>query len=160
MSDTSKENAGALKRKGMTVLHDIDAKKLDQNFPPNSLETIVFQFPTVGSRDPIEGHNPSFIVIRDFLKSSAKCLHSSGKVLISAVDSSHYKGAFQFEEAAKPAGFETPQMQSFDPDKFPGYSHVNTNDEESAIEDHRKFVTWVFALKDQEKSHANEPSQK
>lgn len=160
LSDSAKENARILKRNGMTVLHDIDAKKLDQSFRSHSFKTIVFQFPNVGSREPIEGHNPNFILIRDFLKSSAKCLRPGGKVLISAVDSPHYEGAFQFEEAAERTGFETPQMQPFDPDKFPGYSHVNTNDEESSIEDHRKFATWIFAPKDQEKSHASEPSQK
>jgi len=33
LSDTAKENAGALKRKGMTVLHDIDAKKTGSGLP-------------------------------------------------------------------------------------------------------------------------------
>jgi len=133
-------------------------KKLDQDFPANSFETIIFQFPNVGSRDPIEGHNPNFILIRNFLKSAAKRLRSDGKVMVSAVDSPHYEGAFQFKDAARLAGFQPPQTLPFDPDKFPGYSHVNTNDGESAIEDHRKFATWIFALKDWQTKNANESS--
>jgi hypothetical protein len=42
-------------------------------------------------------------------------LHQGGKVLISAVDSPHYRGAFQFEEAAYIAGLAPPEFYPFDP---------------------------------------------
>ena len=32
----------------------------------------------------------------------------------------------------------------FDPADFPGYQHINTNDDESAIEDYDRFGTWIF----------------
>lgn len=51
------------------------------------------------------------------------------------------------DEAAKISGFETPKTYSFDPSLFSGYSHTNTNDDDSALDSHRCFATWVFRLK-------------
>jgi len=111
-----------------------------------NIDTIIFQFPNAGSREAEERHNPNFILVRDFLKSAAKCLRPHGKVLISAVDNPYYRGAFQFDDAAETTNFELPRVYPFDPSKFPGYSHINTNDEESAIEKYDQFSTWVFTL--------------
>lgn len=149
LSEEGKANANQLQSMGEIVMHNVDAVNLDDALKPHQFDTIIFQFPNVGSREPKHAHNPNHVLIRRFLKSAAQFLKSSGKVIISIVDNPHYQGAFQFEEAAQFAGFQEPQSYSFDPDKFPGYSHTNTNDDESAIENHEKFSTWVFRLQNE-----------
>lgn len=148
ISDITRRNAARLLEKGATVLHGVDATNLEKFFRYRHFDTIVFQFPNVGSRIPFEGRNPNFILIRDFLRSARKCLNPHGKVMITAVDSPHYQGAFHFEEAAGIAGFNKPDVYSFDPAKLPAYIHTNTNDENSALDGHNKFSTWVFSLQD------------
>lgn len=146
-SDLSKEvqqNTELLKRSGASVVSSIDATKLDQYFPHQKFDSIVFQFPNAGSREPEYGRNPNYILIRDFLKSAGLCLAPKGKILITAVDSPHYQGAFQFEEAAEKGGYSILGSYPFDPESFPGYSHNNTNDDNSALERHDEFKTWVF----------------
>ena len=130
-------------------MHNIDAAHLDKKFSSQKFNTITFQFPNVGSRESTHGRNPNYILLRKFLRSAAEILALSGKILISIVDSPYYEGAFQFEDATEFAWFETPESYPFDPSEFPGYSHVNTNNDESAIEDYRKFITRVFHLKDE-----------
>lgn len=63
---------------------------------------------------------------------------------ISVVDSPHYRGAFQFEEAAKIAGFKPPEIYKFDPNTFPEYEHTMTHQTGSALENHNKFSTFIF----------------
>lgn len=84
--------------------------------------------------------------MRDFLISSASQLQRGGKVIISAVDSPHYHGAFQFEKAAEIAGFKSPEVYTFDPSAFPGYEHSMTHQAGSALEDLDAFSTWVFRM--------------
>lgn len=147
LADEGKINANFLRRNGAVVMHNIDATHLEKKFGSQKFDTIIFQFPNVGSREPIHGRNPNYILLRKFLRSAAAILGSAGKVIISTVDRPHYDGAFQFEDAAEFAGFKHPEIYSFDPSDFPGYSHVNTNDTESAIEEHKGFVTRVFRAK-------------
>ncbi len=144
LSSDAIANAEALRHKGVTVLHGVDASSLASVFGSWRFDTIVFQFPHAGSRDAVEGHNPNFILVRDFLISAAAQLHRGGKVLISAVDSPHYRGAFQFDEAADIAGFATPESYPFDPSAFPEYEHTMTHQSGSAIDHHDEFSTWVF----------------
>ncbi len=144
LSSDAIANAEALRRKGVTVLHGIDASNLTSVFGSWRFDTIVFQFPHAGSRDAVEGHNPNFILVRDFLISAAAQLHRGGKILISAVDSPHYRGAFQFDEAADVAGFAPPESYPFDPSAFPEYEHTMTHQSGSAIDHHDEFSTWVF----------------
>lgn len=146
LPDEGKINANFLRRSGAVVMHDIDAMHLEKEFGSHKFDTIIFQFPNVGSREPIHGRNPNYILLRKFLRSAALNLQPTGKVIISTVDSPHYEGAFQFEDAAEFAGFRSPASYPFDPSDFPGYSHVNTNDDGSAIEEHKKFITRVFRL--------------
>jgi 25S rRNA (uracil2634-N3)-methyltransferase len=148
ISDYTRQNAKVLRIAGAWVEHGVDAANLEKTFPYRQFDTIVFQFPNVGSRLPVEGRNPNFILVRDFLKSAAKRLRREGAVLITAVDSPYYQGALQVDEAAASAGFRKPVAYPFDPLKLPGYSHTNTNDESSAIDGHDKFCTWVFTLQD------------
>jgi hypothetical protein len=147
LSDEAKENEKELRRLGVTVLHGVDATKLSASIGSARFDSIVFQFPHVGSRDPVEGRNPNFILIRDFLKSARRQLAYGGKVLISAVDTPHYQGAFQFEEAAKEAGFTPPQSYRFDPGRFRGYHHTMTHQEGDALDNHDDFLTWIFRPK-------------
>lgn len=147
LSDEARQNAVLLRHSGAVIMHGIDATHLEQIFRPREFDTIIFQFPHVGSREAKHGHNPNHVMIRKFLRSATACLAPSGRVLISAVDCPHYQGAFRFDEAAAFAGYETPESYPFDPSMFPGYSHTNTNDDESALDGHDRFVTWVFRLK-------------
>lgn len=144
LSEEAQQNAELLKRSGASVMNSIDATKLDQYFPHQKFDTIVFQFPNAGIREPEYSRNPNYILIRDFFKSATSCLASNGKILITAVDSPHYQGAFQFEEAAEKAGYRIIGSYPFDQESFPGYSHTNTNDDDSALEKHDEFKTWVF----------------
>ncbi|NBX02457.1 MAG: DUF2431 domain-containing protein [Alphaproteobacteria bacterium] len=144
LSQEAAANAKELQSLGVIVLHSVNAAKLASALGSWKFDNIVFQFPHVGSREPVEGRNPNFILVRDFLKSAARQLQGNGKVLISAVDSPHYHGAFQFDEAAEAAGFKDPASYPFEPSEFPGYEHTMTNEDESAIDHHRKFRTWVF----------------
>lgn len=142
-----KENRRLLCDLGVSVYHGIDATKLDISFVDRSFGVIIFQFPNVGSRKPIRGRNPNSVLIEGFLKSASKCLQSRGKVMITAVDNPYYSGAFQFEEAAKKAGFKSPKGYMFDLDSFPEYIHTNTNSGGSALNKHKKLLTWIFYLK-------------
>ncbi len=143
----AKENAKQLRAKGVSVLFNVDATKLSSVLGWVKFDNIVFQFPHVGSREPVEGHNPNFILVRDFLKSASRHLAKGGKVLIIAVDTPHYRGAFQFDDAAKAAGFSPPESYPFDPGRFRGYHHTMTHQEGSALDNHDEFMTWVFRPK-------------
>lgn len=138
------KNAQSLNARGVIVLHDIDATDLSNALGSWLFDNIVFQFPHAGIRGSIEGRNPNFILIRDFLVSAYSQLAAGGQVFISAVDTPHYRGGFQFEEAAEIAGFKPPQVYPFAPSQFPGYEHTMTHESGSALENHESFSTWVF----------------
>lgn len=136
--------ANKLKQLGVNVLHGVNAARLSDSLGLRNFYTIIFQFPHTGSREPINGRNPNFVLLCQFLKSAKHHLHSNGKVLVTLVNSPHYQGAFQCEEAAKKAGFKLPDVYPFDPADFPGYEHSMTHEDGSALEQHRQFSTWVF----------------
>jgi len=140
------ENAKLLRSLGVSVIYGIDATDLAATFGAMRFDNIVFQFPHTGSRIPVEGHNPNFILVRDFLISAAGQLLFNGKVLISAVDNPHYQGAFQFDDAAEIAGFQPPEVYPFDPAGFPGYEHTMAHQNGNALENHDTFSTWLFRL--------------
>lgn len=142
----TKKNAELLKKIHAIVKFGVDATKLAE-YDGTKFKTIIFQFPHTGSREPVYGHNPNFVLIRRFLKIAKDYLESNGQIVISTVDSSHYRGAFQFEEAAKETGYNKPKIFNFNPDDFAGYNHINTNDDESALNKHKKFSTWIFTQK-------------
>ena len=144
LSEEAIANSEKLKSLGALALHGVDATKLSYVLGSWKFDTIIFQFPHTGSRESIEGHNPNFILVRDFLLSAAKQLSSGGVVLISAIDSPHYRGAFQFEDAAEIAGFLPPENYPFDLEDFPEYTHTMTNKEESALDAGDDLRTWVF----------------
>jgi len=140
------ENSRALKKIGVRVMHGVDATKLSQRFGTEKFDSIIFQFPHTGTRTPSEHKNPNFILVRDFLRSAKRQLTARGKVIISAVDNPHYRGAFQFEEAARITGFKSPEIYAFNPLSFAGYIHSMTLEDSSAIDAHKNFASWVFRL--------------
>ncbi|NET71415.1 MAG: DUF2431 domain-containing protein [Sphaerospermopsis sp. SIO1G2] len=144
LSDIAINNARKLKSAGVTVKHGVDATQLSQSFGSQKFRTIVFQFPHAGSREPIRGRNPNFILLRDFLGSACNHLYPDGQILVTTVDNPHYRGAFQFDEAVKNAGFTSPQHYPFDPNDFPDYTHTMKHDAGSALSQHNTFSTWVF----------------
>ncbi len=144
LSEVAEENTRKLKSFGVNVLHNVDATRLASFFGNSLFNHVVFQFPNTGTREPVEGHNPNFILVRDFLKSAYNQLSRGSRVLITVVDNSYYQGAFQFEEAAELAGFSAPDSYPFDPSDFPEYDHTMTHQEGSAIDKHTEFRTWVF----------------
>jgi 25S rRNA (uracil2634-N3)-methyltransferase len=146
LSDEVIENARKLKYAGATVIHNVDATKLRSSFGTMYFNNIVFNFPNVANREPVEGRNPNFILVREFLKSAFHQLKHGGRVYISAVDTPHYRGAFSFDEAAEFAGFHMPEVYPFDPYEFHGYNHTMTHMDEDALENHDSFATWVFSL--------------
>ena len=95
----------------------------------------------------MEGRNPNYILLRNFLRSARGHLSCAGKVLVTTVDSPHYEGAFQFGEVASNTGFAIVQKVGFDPSKFNGYHHTMTNQNDSALENHSSFVTRIFKVK-------------
>lgn len=146
LSPEAIKNAQALKAKGATVLHGVDATNLSNTFGSWLFDNIVFQFPHAGYRGSEEGRNPNFILVREFLASAFSQLYRDGKVLVSAANTPHYRGAFQFEEAAESAGFRSPEVYKFDPSQFPEYEHTMTHQSGSALENHDTFSTWVFKI--------------
>lgn len=144
LSDEAEHNAKGLKQIGVVVIHGVDVSRLTSIFGNKKFDTIIFQFPHTGSREPIEGHNPNHVLLRKFLKSAKSQLKQNGKVLVTTVDNPHYRGAFQFDLAAGKAGFKPPESYPFDPSLFPEYSHSMTNENDSAIDGHDSFSTWIF----------------
>ena len=67
LSENTSENTTRLRAAGARVLHGVDAQKLTTAFGATQFDNIIFQFPHSGSREPINGHNPNFILVRDFL---------------------------------------------------------------------------------------------
>lgn len=144
LSDDAIKNVQAIMRNGGEVLYGVDATRLDKSLKPQIYDTIIFQFPNVGSRESKHGHTSNHVMVRRFLQSATRYLSEDGKVLITTVDSPHYQGVFKLDDAAAFAEYKVPECYPFDPSMFPGYSHVNTNDDDSALDDHNRFVTWVF----------------
>lgn len=144
LTDETRKNASILRAKGAAVRHGVDATRLERNFSLSDFSTIIFNFPNAGSRDPEHGHNPNHMLVRNFLISAKNVLSKDGLILISSVDTPHWRGAFQFPLAAEKSGFQEPDVYRFYPSRFPGYAHINTHDNDSAISEHDKFCTWVF----------------
>lgn len=143
------ENARFLRRNGAQVYGAIDATKLNEYFRGESFEMIVFQFPNVASRVPLYGRNPNHILIKRFLRNAAGHLTSSGCVAVTVVNSAHYDGAFDMEGAAKDSGLGSPVAYPFYFSNYPGYAHINTLGNDSAVDKNADCVTFVFNAKPQ-----------
>ena len=143
-SQLASNNAAKMRRYGVHVLHGIDATCFDTLFSGIKFDNIVFQFPHSGSRESVEGRNPNYVLLRDFLAASKPVLARSGKILVTMVDTPFYRGVFQVDDAASEAGFSPPEAKPFDPGMFPGYTHTMTHEDGSALEKYDSFVTWIF----------------
>ncbi len=144
LTEETRKNASLLRAHGAFVRHNIDATTLERHFSYAKFSTIIFNFPNVASRDPKFGRNPNHTLVRRFLSSAKDILDQDGLVLISTVDSPHWRGAFQFPLAAKKSRFEISNVYRFYPSRFCGYTHTNTHDNDSALSSDDKFCTWVF----------------
>lgn len=145
LCDTAYDNAAKLVKLGVQVKTGVDAACLSKTIGQHRFRTIIFQFPNVASREALYGQNPNHVLVTRFLKSSRAHLKSGGLVVISTVDGPFYEGAFKMDDAAKKAGFAEPDIYTFNPKDYPAYSHQNTADEESAINEHAAFATFVFS---------------
>lgn len=94
-SDEAQENASDLQQLGANVIYGVDGTKLEKSIRPHEFETIVFQFPNIGSRNARYGQNPNHIMIREFLRSAIPFLKPDGKILITVVENPHYQGRIQ-----------------------------------------------------------------
>jgi hypothetical protein len=162
-SDLTKQNISSLQKLGVKVFCKTDATEINRDFVGQTFDNIIFQFPHTGSREPIEGRNPNFILLRDFLKSAKPLLLHGGKVIVSIVDSPYYQGAFglndvfsslcaaspsscQIEEAGTEAMYKRYTAYTFNPLLFPNYIHTMTNEDESAISKNDDLITIVFEV--------------
>jgi 25S rRNA (uracil2634-N3)-methyltransferase len=143
-SDLTRQNINSLQRLGVRVFQKTDATKIHNDFAGQTFNNVIFQFPHTGSREPIEGRNPNFVLLRDFLKSAKPLLSYGGKVIVSIVDSPYYQGAFQIEEAGTKAKYKHYTIYKFNPLLFANYIHTMTNEGESAISKNDDLVTIVF----------------
>lgn len=147
-SEVTAANAARLRRKGIRVISNIDATSLTKWFARKSFDLIVFQFPNVGSRIPVRGRNPNHQLVRSFLKSAGEHQSAKGNVVITAVNSPHYDGAFDMSDAAARNNFEEPTAHPFYFSDYPGYIHTKTKEDgESALNKDDEFVTYVFRKK-------------
>jgi len=147
LSEETITNAKYISGKGVVILNGVNARKLGVALGSSKFSTIVFQFPHTGRRHPVEGKNPNYVLVRDFLNSARRHLTQNGRICISAVDNPHYQGAFQFEKAAASAGYYPPSIHPFAPKRFRGYSHTMRHEDGSALAGHRNYKTWVFKPK-------------
>ncbi len=146
LSDIGQYNAILLHNTGIKVMHNIDATNLHKVFPKSSFDTVIFQFPHSGSREPIGGHNPNYVLVRDFITSASYILKKNGIILITIVDNAFYNNVFRFEEISEQLGLVQPVKYNFDPKDYPQYVHSNTNQDGSALEEYKKFATWEFVI--------------
>jgi len=146
LSDEAKHNVLALSKMKIHVMHDLDGTKLHDIFRISSIDTIIFQFPHTGSREPINGKNSNYVLIYNFLNSSFQMLKKGGTVLITIVDDDYYNDMFKLEKLATLAGFRKPTKYAFDPNDYIGYKHTMTHQDGSALKNHNKFATWEFKL--------------
>lgn len=145
LTDTAYANARKLLKLGCSVKTGVDATHLSDTIGKRQFRTIIFQFPNVASRDPRYGQNPNHVLVTRFLKNTRNHLRPGGVVVISTVDSPFYEGAFKMDEAARKAGFTAPDIYTFDPKDYSGYTHQNTANEESAADGQTTFATFVFS---------------
>ena len=147
LSAAIRKIATSLRQLGARVIASADATDLAETFRKERFVGIVFQFPNVGSRTPFYGQNPNHVLATRYLKSAINFLTHDGVAIITTVDSPFYEGAFKIGKAATKAGYDLPRIFDFDPTDFPNYTHQNTANDESAIEQYDEFATWVCRRK-------------
>jgi hypothetical protein len=145
LEEDSLSNKHFLEKNGVNVITEVDGTKLEKYFKNQKFDNIIFQFPNAGSREPINGYNPTYILIKNFLLSTKNVLNNNGKVFITIVDSKFYEDQLKLNEIRKEVSFNLVLKQPFFFEDFPYYQHRNTNDSDSATEDYDKFITYIFS---------------
>ncbi len=146
LSDLAKRNSLLLRELGISILHNIDATELNKLFNSLFFDTIIFQFPNAGSREAIDGCNPNYVLISDFLIAATQKLTEHGIILITCVDSDYYNDIFKFEELANEFNLKIPIKYKFFPEDYPSYEHTMSHQDGSALIDYTAFATWEFQL--------------
>lgn len=123
-----------LEKIGVNVLQEIDATKQHKIFNKISFDTIIFQFPHIGSREMVNGMNPNYVLVRDFITSACKVLKMHGIILITVVDNDYHNNIFNFAKIAELYGLSLPIKYVLDPDDYPDYIHTMAHKEVSAID--------------------------
>jgi 25S rRNA (uracil2634-N3)-methyltransferase len=127
-------------------MHEIDANQLHDVFPVGSFDTIIFQFPHTGSRELIEGHNPNYVLARNFIRSASCVLKKNGAIVLTTIDSEFYNGVFRFAEIGQELDLASPIQYKFDPADYSGYVHTMTHEEGSILDEYDRFITWEFRI--------------
>jgi hypothetical protein len=147
LSEDARKNANFLSNSGVEILFGLDATKMERRIGEAKFDIIIFQFPNAGSREPKYGHNPNYILLRNFLKNCKRHIKNQGRILVTTVDNAYYDGRFRLDDVVEHAELATPFAMPFSPDDYPSYEHVNTiEDEESALSKYKRFSTWVFGV--------------
>ncbi|KAA5803325.1 DUF2431 domain-containing protein [Alkalicaulis satelles] len=145
LSPSGRLNALALADTGAKVLHDIDARHLEDARLPSRAELIAFQFPNTGTRRSVHGRTDNHVLVRRFLNSARSRLTGSGLIVVTIVNNPHHLGAFDLPAAAQWAECEVIEVLPFYRSAWSGYGHVNTNNaNESALGKYRSCSTWIF----------------
>ena len=146
ITDLAKENVLKLKKLDIQTLFQLDATKLHKIFNNTKFEIIIFQFPNVASRESINGYNPNYILVKDFLISASKILTKNGTIIITIVDSEYYNNIFKFEKLSKILCLPKPKKYNFNLKDYPDYEHTMSHQDASILDNYNKFTTYEFTL--------------
>lgn len=146
ISDFGRENLLKLKKLAVQILCELDATKLHKIFDNTKFEIIIFQFPNVASRETINGYNPNYILVKDFLISASKILTKNGRIVVTVVDSDYYNNIFKFEELSEMLGLPKPKKYNFNPQDYPQFQHTMTHEDAGCLDNYNKFTTYEFTL--------------
>ena len=112
-----------LKEKGTTVLHGVDATKLDQKFGPKcKLDRIIFNFPHSGQQRVHINRN----LLRNFFASARTKLKTNGEVHVTLKTLPPYSG-WCIEEQAQLEGYTLLAAVPFAPHLYPGKTYHRVN---------------------------------
>ncbi len=146
VSEEVKDNANKLLNLGVKVLFEVNGEKLESYFKTIKFDRIIFNFPNTANRSGKYGKTHNHYLLKNFLKSCLDILNCNGKVIITLVDTSYYKGAFDFENL-NIKEYNKPKIYKFNPDKYKGYAHTKTHKEEGGLDKYDDFISLVFEVK-------------
>ena len=130
-----------LARAGLRVAAGVDARSLELQYRLFEFDLISFLFPNTGTRGGSGNKTDNHQLASAFLASAKRCLQRTGLVVITLVDSAHWRGAFDIEGAAARTGMQLLGQMPFFPSQFPGYEHSNTIGGPSALRGYDDFVS-------------------
>jgi len=142
LSPAALRNARALRERGATVLHGVDATDLRATFGDTKFDTILFNYPlrTAASRAELTAANRELLA--GFFRSSAGQLNEGGSAVVTLIDKPFYRG-WRIGEQAAAAGFEPVLQTPSQLGNFPGYQPVTTYPNVTPP-DFTNAITYVF----------------